>query len=292
MNNAEILKRLFVSEEFYSGLAKENLSEKNMLNIIACAPVSFDIKIELLTKLCDSGSDLFKKYLNEIKLYYDKIKNPSDGDVLILFTCKTDDDGFTQRQDYIPVKNYDMAVNTIKKIKTPDENLVWYMLELWALKDDMFLPVRYVFIDESPCYFSDSTSVPSNDVFSLYPDLNIPFMFSAGDIVEVNCTPFAEKTKVLVLEVRDKYDCCQSIGLNFDGYYVKAGAIKHAHIFSKNEFAYPYSPLYKMKKCTTDNVLINKLSSYIKTNDAFKIYDYVTKNNVTSVELENFIDNN
>ncbi|MBQ0027515.1 MAG: hypothetical protein KBS96_02815 [Lachnospiraceae bacterium] len=76
-------------------------------------------------------------------------------------------------------------------------------------------------------------------------DLNLPVPFKAGDIVEINFYPFADKRIIEIIEVGDNHDCCclQALSRRKDGNWT-IGAVKHCHI--GDYLILGISPLYTM----------------------------------------------
>ena len=97
-------------------------------------------------------------------------------------------------------------------------------------------------------------------------DLNLPIPFSPGDIVVLDCMPFAPVKPALILEVGD--DCCgvwmlfeKDGPLNMDIY--KTAALKHGHGFTDfwgNGYYHPLSYLYSLRpyEVPDDHVFENK----------------------------------
>ena len=65
------------------------------------------------------------------------------------------------------------------------------------------------------CYFSSSRREYPD--FSIYNDVNLPVPFHAGDIVTIDCRPFAPVSHAVILEVGDNCDCCCLQALYYAG---------------------------------------------------------------------------
>lgn len=97
-------------------------------------------------------------------------------------------------------------------------------------------------------------------------NLNLPVPFKAGDIVEVDLYPFADKRIIEISEVGDNLDCCclQAIGKSVDGAW-HVGAIKHGHFGI--DVLPCVSPLYTMKiykdELPPDFKILESISNFI-----------------------------
>ena len=97
-------------------------------------------------------------------------------------------------------------------------------------------------------------------------NLNLPVPFKAGNIVEVDLYPFADKRIIEILEIGDNHDCCclQAISKNIDGTWT-IGAVKHGHIGM--DILPCVSLLYTMKTYTgelpSDFKVLESISDFI-----------------------------
>ena len=65
-------------------------------------------------------------------------------------------------------------------------------------------------------------------------DLNLPIPFEPGDIVTVDCLPYALPRRVLIVEIGDNHDCCcvQALSIHENG-RLRVGAFKHNMFFDR-----------------------------------------------------------
>jgi len=94
--------------------------------------------------------------------------------------------------------------------------------------------------------FSNGTYVLSTDNYP-FVNMDLPTPFKPGDILHVDCRPFAPKTSVVVIDNRVEFDCCypqcEYVDKNGDK---KHGALKHSHIY-KEDVVESISPLFNLK---------------------------------------------
>ena len=91
--------------------------------------------------------------------------------------------------------------------------------------------------------------------FHLYPNLNLPVPYQPGDILFIDCRPYAPGAFYCLLkEVGD--DCCgiQCEYVDEKG-KVETGALKHGDYFYNHREVYQYlSPLYRIKIISKDKL--------------------------------------
>lgn len=77
--------------------------------------------------------------------------------------------------------------------------------------------------------------------------LNLPVPFSVGDVISIDCRPFAPLKHGVVVDIGDNQDCCcvQCLYMKKDG-TLGIGALKHSHVF--DGFTPSISPLYSAER--------------------------------------------
>lgn len=125
----------------------------------------------------------------------------------------------------------------------------------------------YTILDAGVCYFSHhNSSYREVFDFSTHQDLNLPVPFHAGDLVAIDCRPFAPVNHAVILEVGDNRDCCclQALYRKSDGTW-STGAVKHGYA-SPNHNA-GISPLYRLSsfhgQLRSEERLLEQVSRYV-----------------------------
>ncbi len=192
------------------------------------------------------------------------------------------DDWLEKESGNAPCLSVEKAIELIKEGFDEDDDIkeafdlyeeccCWAELEKWALKNDDFIQTyNYYLLKDKICYFDDERRENRYEmwVHGRYSfdarHLNLPVPFVAGDIVDVDCTPFAPKRDAVILEIWDNRDCCCLTALykNHNNVYC-IGAVKHAHLFEGDNAEPLFSPLYKMKKCETEDEILLSVSKYL-----------------------------
>ncbi len=192
------------------------------------------------------------------------------------------DDWLEKEYGNAPCLSVEKAKELIKEDFDEDDNIKeafdlyeeccnWAELEKWVLKNNDFIQTyNYYLLKDKICYFEEiikKDNYYGRKEFRYSLDarhLNLPVPFVAGDIVDVDCTPFAPKRDAVILEIWDNRDCCSLTALykNHNNVYC-IGAVKHAHLFEGDNAEPLFSPLYKMKKCETEDEILLSVSKYL-----------------------------
>ncbi len=303
----EMLDTCMLSKDMADYLKKQELSHREILQLICGAPVELTVKAEWLKKLSEyqnvfldiadvlemSTDDIghtVQYYINDSYYHcYLEIKkalqalNLKKGELFYLKEKWYDTDDWLEKEyGNAPCHSVEKAIELIKEDFDEDDDIkeafdlyeeccCWAELEKWALKNDDFIQTyNYYFLRDKICYFEEI--VEKNNYYGCKEfrysldarHLNLPVPFKAGDIVKVDCTPFAPKRDAVILEVRDNSDCCCLTAIyknHKDLYFV--GAVKHAHLFESDNANPLFSPLYRMEKCNTDDEVLKALSEYL-----------------------------
>lgn len=274
MIKEEIIGNLIKDKAFTEYLIKSNLSEYDMAKLVCHAPISLFEKQSLYKKLLEekngeSGNvgDRFsyENYLRIVTKAIDDLNLPKDGTFLLV--GHSFDNGYDERFECAPFRSYRAVQKYLNEVfPGGGEENIWYTLEKWLPESEETLGLRevceFAFIGKEPCfyknlrYFYDEKFrkrdrrqlLPENDfsLFSSGNELNLPTPFRSGDILHIDCRPFAPETKVTVTDNRSEFDCCnpqcEYTGENGEKKY---GALKHSHIY-KEDVIESVSPLYNL----------------------------------------------
>jgi len=254
-NIGPILEELFPSSEMASYLTECSLLREEIRDAIAYAAIPLERKRDMLLELA-SGKDktYFHQQAAEIERALREMRlKPGE-----FFYLKVDlyfdaeDEWPVEEKGLEPYLSWEHVLERIRKylgcLKPDEQELTWFWVEKWSpdgtgrLKNDL----DYLVLGTEACYFSDNTrSCRISREFAPSCDLNLPVPFHPGDIVTVDCRPFAPVSRVVILKVGDNRDCCclQALYRAGDGVW-DMGAVKHGSIFPNG---HPWlSPLYRL----------------------------------------------
>ena len=183
------------------------------------------------------------------------------GEILLLREAWYDEDDAEDNESSssLPLQSFEAALRYIrdemKEEEWDDETKCWTVLEKWAPRDngEMNHLYTYYLIREEIIFFEEKERSPWDRWFwhTKYYDysdesrnLNLPIPYQPGDIVTVNCLPFAPVKHVLLLEVEN--DCCGVSALfrREDGKW-DTGALKHGRCWGA--YRPMLSPLYRIR---------------------------------------------
>lgn len=333
MSIKDIIYEIFESKEMAEYLVENvsKLSEQDILNMICSAPVDIRRKAKILKELAETEnvdsiiselleSETFtsetekKKTIkmvkeNSFRFNYKicakavKELENSRNAIFTLQNVWVDEDmiiGFHYSEVDV-CSSFEGAMEIIKEQMEFEEwtwnnknQLFWYVLTKWIPdKNGRYKQVAdYYIINNKVAFFL----LDNNRTNKFAPNchLNLITPFKTGDMLCVDCTPFAEEQNVLVLENENNYDCCslQAICVCEDE-RLKVGAIKHATILPK--WLYPeISPLYKIRRADnlkTEEKILFEIQTYIKS-DAQKgrqIWELAHKG-ITIEEMKKYLE--
>ncbi len=267
-----ILKEIFPSAEMASYLArcpfsddipchrcyvfddaspeKLPLRREDIRDAIAYAAIPLNRKRDLFLQLA-SGKDTayFRLQAAEIEAAIRGMQ-PKSGEFFHLKGCYYIDEGRAEEDCLEPYLTWEHIWECIREylgyFDAKEKELVWFHVEKWSpdgngrLKNDY----DYMVLGTEVCYFSSSRREQPD--FSIYNDVNLPVPFYAGNIVTIDCRPFAPVSHAVILEVGDNMDCCclQALYHNSDGTW-DIGAVKHGHVLPNRHSTW-FSPLYRL----------------------------------------------
>ena len=277
---------LIESPELYAYLMEhtERLKLKDYVSIIAGAPVGLKRKQGLLYKL-RATSDIKQQDTGYLKLCCECIDQAvryltmESEKIFLIQLMGYDDDNKSDILDgpYIMTSLEDMK-KAVQEYYWNDPDSTWdtlyWKVELYfdgknEIKKNEFLSPMYTYImdkdgeiqyfiheKQSLNYLKGSLgSMVERQFYSVCPDLNLPVSYQPGDVLFIDCRPYAPDDFYCRLkEVGD--DCCgiQCEYVNSDG-EIETGALKHGDYFFNHREVYQYlSPLYKAKIVSKDEL--------------------------------------
>jgi len=258
------------------------LTNKHAVELITGAPISILEKRERLLILFENVNDSETKAninscINHISSALSDIDNMSANSVIVADSCWCDlDDG--SHLDYVhrsgseslnmPYVSFeDLLEGILDRIQdntgirewAADEG-TWYEFVI-ARKTKLDNgresfkagPYRYIMIGSNICYIEcsskDYSEIRDNDYLGLLggsSDLNLPVPFKPGDIVNLDCAPFADPCHLIILSNENNPDCCGLRGAFADEEgRIHIDSVKHGHCFPKHYIS-RLSPLYRM----------------------------------------------
>ena len=230
-----------------------------------------DVLHHVLDRLDDPHLDLSARYEWELELdlsfamHAQSIQTALDelslnpGEIILLYEVWYDNDYLEDNESSaVPFLSADAALRYLRaemrEEEWNEETPCWTRLEKWVPgeNDEMLCRYRYYLIRDEFAFFEKveprrrgyQGRLAGPFCYSGQSvDLNLPVPYRPGDIVEVNCLPFAPVKHVLLLEVGD--DCCgvSCLYRTEDGKW-ETGALKHGHFMES--YRPLISPLYRI----------------------------------------------
>ena len=269
----------------------ERLKLRDYVEIIAGAPVSLKRKQGLLHKL-RATTDLKQRDMEYMKLCCECMNQAvryltmESRTIFLIQLMGYDDDSKSDIMDgpYIMTSLEDMK-KAVQEYYWNDFDSTWetlyWRVELYLdskneIKKNEFLSPMYTYIMDKAGeiqYFIHEKlslnylkgplgSMVERQFYSVCPDLNLPVPYQPGDVLLIDCRPYAPGAFYCLLkEVGD--DCCgiQCEYVNPKG-EIETGALKHGDYFFNHREVYQYlSPLYKARIVSKDELDWN---DYIK----------------------------
>lgn len=127
-----------------------------------------------------------------------------------------------------------------------EDTTYWYRLEKYVpgVKDELDMTYTYLISPNGELWFANNGDFPRIS-FASSQDLNLPVPFDIGDIITIDCRPFAPLKHGVIIEKGNNRSCCcvqcAWIANNGD---VRVGALKHTTVFDDKSFV-NVSPLYR-----------------------------------------------
>ena len=247
----KIIDKCIESEAMREYLKTQNLKGYYLTEIITGSPISLEEKLKLYPLIDDEHAKVLcaetQKAIEELKL--------KPGEVFCLSECWYDEEILDEKVEFSePFITFEAVIEHVREMMKDeewDENTeCWTYIEKWVPDENgkMKCDYAYYLIKDKVVYFG-LDDYPSHHQCQGYVSsvsLNLPIPFEVGDIVVLNCLPFAPVRFALLTE-SENVDCCGVWMLyrDTDGEW-KTRALKHGHGWNHH---YPLlSPLYRLEK--------------------------------------------
>ena len=258
----KIIKRYIESMQMRDYLVSivDRLQKWQIIELICGARAEIKDKIESLLELTEFETDDEKKdedsayntaktgkrLLDELVL--------KQGEVLLNMEYGYDDEKAEEKiwgaAPHFSVKSVIKYVN--EEYEELDEQekqdaLYWYRLEKYAPNNDIELDWRYYYtvVPNGEIWYARDLEKDESRSFDDSQDLNLPVPFEIGDMITIDCRPFAPVKRGVILEKGDNWGCCsvQCAWITEKG-KIRTGALKHSTLFDDKSFV-GVSPLYR-----------------------------------------------
>jgi hypothetical protein len=182
-----------------------------------------------------------------------------------------------------------MIEEETEDLEEGEEYTCWTKATKWAANDDgTATPVfSYIFIGNEICCF-ERIAEKRHERFRGYVssmDLNLPIPFKVGDIITLDCLPFAPVKHAVIIEKTNDWDCCgvrilyrQKHEINGKDEWA-AGALKHGHGW--NSYDPLLSPLYRLSSFTGELPLKERLMA--------EVQQFVRQDSENGDKIEEFV---
>jgi len=260
----EILENFIPSQEMRDFLKDKELDDRQIGNIIIGSPVPLRKKAEYATDelLEEINTALGELELNEGELFYMKkawfdesVKSP-------------------KYYGNAPFLSLEKAMKSIFE-SDGDYEYQWFMLEKWTVEENDLLHkyTYYVWNGNVVDFEHGDDFFFTGYRFNRIKDLNLPVPFKPGDIVNIDCTPFAPQKHAIITEVGDNKDCsCFKALYKIANDRWGIGALKQYSTLFAGWYP-PMSPLYRMEKyegelSRDEEKVFRKAKEYLKGSDS------------------------
>jgi len=171
----------------------------------------------------------------------------------------------------------------------------WYRLEKYVpgVIDDLDMPYDYTIAPNGEIWFTDNVNFQHRD-FASSQHLSLPVPFEIGDIITIDCRPFALVKHAVIVEIGDNWGCCSVQCMWIDKQRnVNRGALKHASVFDEIRLI-RISPLYRAEvfegELPENEAFLKEISEFVYKDEekgkALWNYSYENeKNNGSSIEM-------
>lgn len=205
-------------------MSELSIKDKCMVDIICTAPISLNVKMELLEnlyrKIKHKRSDIWKAYC-DIHAAIDVLgkKGVYDECIFYLFAEWYDTEVFVEKSSGAGMfKNISDIIRYIQnEERENDSDEGWYRIEAWTdVEGELSLIYNFYTFKDEVCWFEKMT--PYDEIGNVYYRHGkgyygvrllangIETPFKTGDIVSIDCRPFGPPFNAMILEDRHQFD--------------------------------------------------------------------------------------
>ena len=262
-----VIESCFQSSEMRTYLLEARKEYEFMLNsdkiteIVQGAPIPLTKKQALFKALYEFRPFVFSEAYREINLAVNAL-NTNQGDVFYArikrFWEMISDEDVYDIAPFLDIKTGLEGIKTAAEFEELRSGTYWGEFEKWVPRNNRLEnPYTFYFMGGKPVWFEKKIYnedggfwLPDRDGFVRGDSLNLPIPFGVGDIVTLNCAPFAPVKHALLIYV-DNVDCCgvRMIHRDTDGLWYDS-ALKHAHGWG--HYTPMLSPLYRLSSYKGD----------------------------------------
>lgn len=235
------------------------LQKWQIIDLICGARASLTDKYEMLKKLSEKETDEDKEERNSATSAAKNAKSAleelvlNSGEVFLKMECGYDYEikekklyGAEPCFSLEPVMRYINEEYTELEEDEKKDAVYWYELEKYVPDDVEKLDNSYAYTiaPNGEIWFVEKEYLRYGD-FASSQDLNLPVPFEIGDIITIDCRPFAPLKHAVIVKIGDNWGCCsvQCMWVDNDG-DIYGGALKHSSVFDDKTFIL-VSPLYR-----------------------------------------------
>ena len=284
------------------------LRRHELADAIAGAPIPLDRKRELFLRLAEDKADGFFSKLADMVSHAIQEMQLRPGEFFYLIRYRYNEEiGDSEERSvgaFLAWEHIFEAIRGEVVGEVDDEDcLTWFRVEKWTPDGNGRLDSRcdYTIVGGKVC-FCGCKDLPCHEqgALDLYSEIYLPVPFHAGDIVTIDCRPFAPVSHVVILKLGDNCDCCSLLALYREGDSIwNAGTVRHRDVLM-NHYSAPISPLYRLAsfegQLPEEESLLEKVSQYVNGEETRgaalcdHIFDVDKGQGVTEAQILSFIE--
>lgn len=271
----DLTGRLFPSQEMADYLAGQKLRIGRLVETINGAPIPLREKQEIFQSLAGRYGDPFSILADEAEEALRALATKPN-EFFYVKNCWPDyDEGDIDIDGMSPYPDLGKALDGIQLFlleeECADDSVYWFLLEKWILNEQgqYVCPYTYTVTNGEVLFYNKGNG---RYLLDQSTNLNLPIPFHPGDLVRLDCAPFAFRANTVILEVGDNRNCCcvQAVFREENGNW-SAGALKHSHVFP-NHYAPLLSPLYRLSSIqredlAEDEKILEEVSQFVTGSD-------------------------